>query len=401
MANNATTEIGSLEKQTLLTNTPEGKRVLKELKKFNPTALYKVYLLFMINGNKVVGTKSTFTNCAGIDGSINVTDNHFRTFLCIANDPRWAIIKTQTPAGQSSAFEPAGSQGVTTVLNPQRLDNNPVTGAQKKSPSLVEYALNKIHPKFTEELENYCMLIKTRAYLALPAMAFGSVQQAVSFVNGVVSAFQGIIFSVYKGIIKLIQQFYAYINGVIQKIQNMLISLIEQIVPLELICMLLEAVSVILDDISFFGSLFGMSGSIFNFINTIQGYIGQASSIISNPFGYLTSFIPPDIQNVINMVNQVGSNPGAFLTQQLSNFGYANALNLLQGNIIQSIMSKYGSQYAAVGPLSQLATNPNLPTLPTIIFPNIFCDNGYNRDENKNLYPNPAVIDFTTLGLKV
>jgi len=409
MATTTTTtgeSLASLETQTLLTKTKAGKETLGRLKQIVPPALYKVYLLILINGTSAVGSTSVYINAAGVVGSIKIdADHHFRAVVCMANDPSWKLFKTESKAGKDGAFELAGSQGVTSVMNSKRLNNNPITGPDRNSSSLAEYALNKIHPKFTEELEKYCMLIKTRAYLAIPASAFGAIQQVVSYMNGIVGAFQKAIFSVYRGVIKLIQQFYAYINGIIKKIQNMLMDLIEQIIPLDLICMILEAVQVILDDINFFTSLFGQSGSMFNFLNTFQGYINQVSTLISNPLSTLNAYIPADINNIIQMVEQIGSDPNGFLTDQLSNYGFAWALNAIQGDVLGAVINKYGAQYAAIGPVSQLLNSGegyarnmgSTAQTPATIKPDINRYSGVNRDENKNIFPFINKIDFADL----
>jgi hypothetical protein len=228
------------------------------------------------------------------------------------------------------------------------LDSSPVTGSSRNTPTLVENVLNKIHPKFTETIEKYCILIKNRAYLALPAMAFGSLGRVVSALNGVLKAFQGIIFNVYQGVIRAIQQFYAYINGIITKIQKQLISIIEQIIPLDLICLILDAIQVILDDIGFFASMFGGSGSIFAYLNIVQGFVNTASGIASNPLGYLKSFIPAEVKQLIDMVDQIGSDPNGFLTDQLNNYGYGYVVSALQGNLYGAIVQKYGGKYPAL-----------------------------------------------------
>lgn len=406
MANNA---IGDLEKQTLLTTTQEGVNCLHTLKFHHSKyeAMYNVYLLILINGNKAVGTKSTFVNKLGITGTINITVDHFREVYLLAQTKPYKLFKTASKAGKDGAFETFQSAGIQSAMCQRQLSDNPVTGPKKNSPSLVEYALNKIHPKFTESLEKYCNMIKTHAYLSLPAMSFGSLQRVVAGLNGVVGAFQKVIFSVYKGVMNMIKQFYAAINAIMATIQKEIISLIEQIIPLDLICLILETVQVIMDDISFFSSLFGQSGSIFQYLNTFQTYLNQASTLVSNPFSTLSAYMPPEIKNIIDMVDQIGSDPSGFLTDQLSNFGYAWAVNALQGDILGAVINKYGAQYAAIGPVSQLLNSGenyqrNLeyyPPTPAVIGPNINLSNSKVRDQNGNIYPNPTVCTLENLGI--
>lgn len=244
------------------------------------------------------------------------------------------------------------------------LPNNPASGPQQNVPPLCEQLLNKIHPDFTQNLENFCNLIRQRAYLALPAMAFGSLQRVVAGINGVVVAFQKIIGDIYQGVMRLIKSFYAYINGKINEIKRWIMWLIEQIIPIDILCLILEATQVLLDDINFFTSLFSQSGSIFSFLNQFQSYINVASNFLSNPLSTLESFIPADVLNIINLVEQIGTDPNGFITDQLTNYGYYWAAEALQGNLIAGLVDKFGPQFRAVGPIATLISSTGFNFAP-------------------------------------
>lgn len=234
------------------------------------------------------------------------------------------------------------------------IPNNPASGPDQNVPPLCEQLLNKIHPDFTQNIENFCNLIRQRAYLALPAMAFGSLQRVVARINGVVVAFQKIVGQIYQGAIRIIKAFYSYINGQINRIKRWIMWLIEQIIPIDILCLILEATQVLLDDINFYTSLFSQSGSIFAYLNQFQNYINIASNFLSNPLSTLESFIPADVLNIINLVEQIGTDPNGFITDQLTNYGYYWAAEALQGNIIAALVDKFGPQFRAIGPISNL-----------------------------------------------
>jgi len=271
--------------------------------------------------------------------------------------------------------------------------NSPVTGPNKNVPPLCEQALNKIHPDFTKNLEGFCNLIRTRAYLALPAMAFGSLAGVVKGITGVVVAFQRIVNSIYQGVLTIIQEWYAYINGILVEIQKWMMWVIEQIIPIDLICLILESVQVLLDDINFFTSLFSQSGSIFNYLNQIQNYINVASNFLLNPLTTVISSLPPEVTEIINLVNQIGTDPNGFIVDQLSNYGYYYVAEALQGNLIAALVDKYGQQYRAIGPVSNfinnsglLAPTPYFPPTPASIGPswNYGSDDDPVTDTNQN-----------------
>jgi phage-related protein len=115
--------------------------------------------------------------------------------------------------------------------------------------------MEKIHPGALADLEKFCNAIRTHSYLAMPKGSLGSIGRIVAGINGVVAAFQSIINDIYNGIILYIQQVYAWVNGIIGELQKKLMQAIEDIIPLDLICLLLDTFQTILDDVNFFTSL--------------------------------------------------------------------------------------------------------------------------------------------------
>jgi hypothetical protein len=336
----------ALEEQTGLLNSKEGVTALKCLYENTKPHMYKAYLTVLVQGVDAVGTVSEFNDYVKLH-KVKITTSLYKRVVNWANKLEQYKPFLKTPAGRSGALEPLGSEGLFQSLS-QSLESSPVTGSNRNTPTLVENVLNKIHPKFTATIEKYCILIKNRAYLALPAMAFGSLRRVVGALNGILGAFQKIIFNVYKGVIRAIQQFYAYINGIITKIQRMIVSIIEQIIPLDLICLILDAVQVILDDIGFFASMFGGNSSIFSYLNIVQGFVNTASSLATNPLGALKQFIPAEVKQLIDTVDQIGSDPSGFLTDQLNNYGYGYVMTALQGDLYGAIVQKYGGKYPAL-----------------------------------------------------
>jgi len=391
-------EIANLEKQTLLTNDPAGIEVLQQLRNFSHNNLiYMSYLYILVYGvgssnNQIIGKSISLT-----DPSTNITQTdyikveQFKYLYKMAQSEDYKILKS-TPAGQMGAFEESNSEGVITALNPFRLDLNPFNGAQKNGPSLVEYSLNKIHPQFYENLEKTLVAIKTHSYLALPPTSFEGLTNAVAYINGVVSGVQKIIFSVYQGVIKIIQKLYSYLNAIKVKVQQELLNIIEQIIPLDLICLILDAVQTVLDDINFFTSLFGQTGSIFTYLNQVQDFINLGSTWVSNPFTTLEAYLPADVVNIMQTIDQIGSDPNGFITDQLSNYGYSYVVNALQGDILGALVNKFGAQYAAIGPLATLLQSGEdyarnlgiVPNTPAIVGPNVYNVSGYTVDENLN-----------------
>jgi hypothetical protein len=386
--------INDLEKQSNLLNCEQGRQALVNLqaKTGDRLWMYKAYLTKLVIGVDSFSSVVEYRDATKLR-SVTIKKSLYQRLIRWANakNGKFAALK-KTPAGLSGALEDVGAEGLLASLS-QMLQESPVKGAKRNTPTLIEQALNMIHPKFTETVEKYCVLIKSRAYLSMPPMGVGSLQKVVGAMKGIMKAFQGIIFNIYQGAMRAIQQFYAYINGIVTKIQKMLVSIIEQIIPLDLICLILEAIQTLLDDANFFSSMFGGKGSFFQYLNTFQTYINAASNMVRNPFTLLKDFIPADIQKIIDMVDQVGSDPNGFLTDQLNNYGYGYVMSALQGNFYGALVSKYGSKFPAlraaeyfVGRADGVAGGMGVSTPnPASMGPNIHqTEDGKYVDENNN-----------------
>jgi hypothetical protein len=397
-------EVSELERQTNLTLYPYvfGGELARIKHQFSNLNADKYYLLlnFLVYGfdNKVLSSSMQGNTRFVIDQTF-IDD-----FLRMARTPQLQEALKKTPAYQKGCFEDIGKLG-STEANVDNMANSPL-GSKRNHPSLITNLMEKIHPGALADLEKFCNAIRTRSYLSLPKGSLGSIGRIVAGINGVVAAFQAIVNDIYNGIILYIQQIYAWINGIIAQLQKKLLEFIESIIPLDLICLLLDTFQVILDDINFFTSLFNMSNSFTNVMNSIQNVVNQISSVVSNPFSTLSAFLPPNITNIVQQINQIGTDPGGFLADQLSNYGYAWAAQAIQGNIIGALSNKFGPQYAAFNPIANILAQSGTilnrygqgaqmyPAVAASMGPNIY--NGGNEDvyghpiDSGNIFSNIA-----------
>lgn len=404
-------DIKYLEKQTNLSLLPYPFGELCYIKhcfsNLNTNTYYLLLsmLVYGFDYNVLTSTKDPKQNKSVIDL------NFINDFRLMVNDPVISKFLKKTPAYSKGCFDNIGCFGVTHGVNANRQTVSPITGPTQHTSSLVENLLEKIHPGATQELENFCNKIRTRAWMSLPKGSFGSLASIVSKLNGVLEAFQAIISDLYQGCIEIIQKMYAAINGIVSQIQKKLLSLINDIIPLDLLCLILDTLQVLMDDINFFTSMFQMSGSFLNYLNTFQNYLNTASQLVSNPFATIQSYLPSDVTNIIDMVNQIGADPNGYLADQLNNYGYGYVLNALQGNLVGAIVNKYGAQYASITPLGNILTKGTaiysrfggqFPPMPATMGPNIYTGSSgtTNIDINGNPFNNIGqtfVSDFNNL----
>lgn len=341
------TSIKEYESSSGLTSKPQLLNFLRN--KADTPAQYIAWLEILKSGYECVDKTITYEG-----DSQKITPGFYKNFIRVMEKSGWYDdIKSLTPAGQKEEVEDIGQDGAWSRYIPN-LPDNPVTGPAINTPCLGADLLNQIHPDFVNNLENFCNIIRTRAWLAIPAGAMGSIGSLMWYITGAVSAFFNALIWIYQGMELLIQQFFALISSAMRLIQQIIISVVEQIIPIDLICTILDAVQIVLDDIGFFASLFGGSDSLFNTLNAIQNVVNILSTGINfvyNPFSAVQYFFPEEVAAVMNLANQLQNLPQNLLSQVLTNFGFFTAANNEGLAIAAAIIQRYGLG-AQLGPLA-------------------------------------------------
>jgi len=386
--------IADFEKRTNLTGSDDDKKGLSLIyKKFlaNLNKHRKALLLSML----VEGFDYKILTCKANPNQNEciIDDTFIKNFQDLVKDEKLLKYIKKTPAYQKGCFDESGAYGATAITGDSH-QSNPITGATRHQPSLTEKLLNSIHPDAYKNIESFCNKIRTRSWLALPKNGFGSLSKIIHGIQASIEAFQEMIADVYQGCIEVIQQVYAYLNGVMVAIQKKIISIISENIPLDFICLILDTLQVLMDDINFFTSLFQMSGPFLNYLNNFQSFLNSASQFVSNPLSTIQAYLPEEVNNIINLVNQIGADPNGFIADQLNNYGYGYVLNALQGNLVGAISNKYGPQYASITPLGNILTKATaiysryggkFPTTPATLGPNIYTGpQGMSVDVNGN-----------------
>jgi hypothetical protein len=310
---------------------------------------YFILLNFLIEGfdNNVLSAQIGNTQAKFV-----VDDTFIKDFQRMIEIPQLTQILKKTPAYFKGAFDSIGQFG-NIEANGDRRDNNAMTGPNRYTPSLVTNAMEKILPGSVNNLEKFCNTIRTRAYLSMPTGSFGSIRRVINLINGVIRTLNTLINDFYKQLTKYIRKVYATINTIIDNIKTWLLNLINDIIPLDLLCLILDTVQVVLDDINFFTSLFNASGPWLNYLNTIQNYVNTTSNFIQNPFTTLAAFLPADVAKYVDSFESIGEDPEGFISDQLSNYGLSYINTALQGDVVGALVEKFGSKYSSgVTPLN-------------------------------------------------
>lgn len=192
------TDIQNLEKQTGLNLLPYlfGGELARIKHQFTDLNINKYYLLLclLVYGfdNNIMSATIGENNPKYV-----IDDNFIKDFQRMIKIPQLTDILKKTPAFAKGCFEEMGQFG-NMAAGGDMMDNNPITGPNRYTPSLVTNTMEKIWPGSVNKLEKFCNMIRTRAYLTMPKSAFGSIQKVVRLINGVVKAFNKMMNDFYK-----------------------------------------------------------------------------------------------------------------------------------------------------------------------------------------------------------
>lgn len=314
--------------------------------------LYAALLFILVKGYNAIGAQFSLK---GSD-PVAVTADLYKWFVrCYIKDNGLTDALKKTPAGAKNELQDIGSDGIFTRYSAHNTINL-MTGPRVNVPCLTSDLLNSIHPGMVDDIENFCNVIRTRSYLSLPSDAFGGIGQAMWMITGAATAlYQGLV-EIYQGMVALIQQVYSYINNIYRMIQQLIMSVIEQIIPLDLLCLILDAVQTVLDDIGFFAQLFNGSDNLFQTLNAIQTVVNYASYGVNfayDPLGGLASLFPKQTQQLYNFISTIENMPQAFLGKLVQHVGFGVVSNNEALKIANTIVQRYGLG-ASLGPLGDV-----------------------------------------------
>jgi len=302
-------------------------------------------------------------------------------------------LQKQTPAGQKGELVTGGMLGIDALMTSQMFQN-PITGPAQNAPCLGADLLNSIHPGMVTGIENFCNVIRTRSYLCLPPGAYGGLSSFLYRVQGAVQGFIQAIYNIYHGALIVLQRFALMVNHLLTLLNHYVYEKIRRLIPLDLICAVLSAFQSVLDDIAFFAQLFNGGDAIFNAINSIQtvvNYAAQGLNYAYNPIS-LAGLIP-GVNNVFAALNQLSSDPEAFMGQLISNFGFTKGHGNKAIQIANAILLHYGLE-SQLGPLgSVLLTQGVAGNSSQWYRSGDTGTNGFGNLAYGNVTPNPGYMD--------
>lgn len=350
---NSQLDIKSLEAQTGLDNT-----ILSKLRNADGVdAVYASRLLILTKGYSCI---DTVVNDTSIGYSVPIK-LQYKNFINYIKNNGLEKALANTPAGQKNELKDIGNAGVGS-RNSANYIRNPMTGPAVNSPCLAADLLEGVFPGSIQNIEQFCNIVRTRAWISMPSDMFGGINSAMWYITGALNSFYSAIMEIYQGMQQLIRDFYATINGIMSMVNRVITSIIESIIPLGLICLILDAVQTVLDDIGFFAQLFNGSNQLFQTLNSIQTVVNYASFGVNfayDPIGGLALLFPNEVGQVFNFVNNIGQFPQTYFSKLIGNFGFGAVANN-EGLAVANTIIQYYGLGAQLGPLGPIISSAGI-----------------------------------------
>jgi len=131
-----------------------------------------------------------------------------------------------------------------------------------------------------------------------------------------------------------------------------LLSLLDKIIPLEILCLILDIISVFAGDLTEITNLMTSSLKISDVLKQFNVDAGIIGDFLSDPKGSIKSFLPEEFKNIINIVDSVANDPMGYLGSVLGDYGNGYMMNYLKGDIMGGILNQFGSKAPVLYPLA-------------------------------------------------
>lgn len=347
----------STKVSVLIVNTPELEKqsglsfghlqLIKQQAGHFAYSQYAAYLYVLVHGPTSLGIKIQDKK-SGTSTLIDETLIKKVHQLQSANPTLNQVLK-RTPAGTNGLFKISGDVGVSCGLNSYNQTSHLVYGEVHYLPPLLQHALQKISYSFFDKTAAYMQQIRAKAFLATPKSVYGSVEQVAAVLSNITTTFEKLILDIYKGAIRAIQTFVSYLNGLASQLQSFINNIVEQIIPADFMCLILQVLQFIVKDISFFTTIFANVTAITNIQGYLNQYLQQVEVIgITSLFANLT----PEVQNILNIIHNFNINPKAYVAGSIRNLVYASTIQALQEEFCKVAANRYKGNLSYAGTYS-------------------------------------------------
>lgn len=267
----------------------------------------------------------------------------------------------------TETLKPVSSFIGSTLYTLTGLMKDPIGSVTSDLPNTVGYMMDQLNPGLKAKYLATYKKYNIDKLAEMPGQLFGSLQQVVRSIDGILSVPIGLISDIYRGLMDLISQVSDFINSLFEQLQAFFTKIIDGLFPG--ILDFLNQVVAFANQIGGITQIFSGSNQILGFTNQLISGANQLNSFIQNPFDLAFSLVPPEIsqglyalQNPQALINQFLPPELSEYTQKLSSitgfgfngnmgFGLGSVLEGLQGGVLASILQGFATQFSILSPI--------------------------------------------------
>lgn len=258
--------------------------------------------------------------------------------------------------------------------------------------------INQVSPGMGDKINGLNQSLNLQALSRFPSQVVSGIDHILTGLGNLLAVPLNILSEIYYGYQAIMQSISKMISSVMKSVTQLLFDFLDSLIPIKSILGLLEQVSTLANQVGGIAGAFNIS-AITDVTNQITGFTDQFTSVLENPLDFAASFLPPQVSDILNDLQDPQSLIEGLLPEQAAVFvdGLKNPQNLIksflppdmaagfdkisemtgfgyQGNagwgfrkamdgtqttVLTNIMSQFKNQTGAFGPV--LAGRPDTP----------------------------------------
>lgn len=231
--------------------------------------------------------------------------------------------------------------------------------------------IDRVSPGFTNKIDATIKKYNLENLANLPDQIVGGVRNMLSMIDRLLAVPFAYLEDLYNGLMGLMQQISKLVDDLIATFFNFFFGpngVLDQLFPISLVLQVLQAAGELVALFGMLNSMFGGFTAVSNILGQVNGFISQATSIISNPQQLIMSYLPSQVTDFLSAIR----NPEQFLNQIIppqvagllgqignisglgfsSNLGYGleGVLSSIKGGILTKVFDQYLQQISIIAP---------------------------------------------------
>jgi hypothetical protein len=318
----------------------------------------------------------------GNDGSIfgraSQTVNNTLNEISLQTGTFLGNASTSITTGIKDLMKPVSPFIGTTLASLHTMARDPL-GAISRLPQTLLKLVESISPRLAGDIEAFFKSQKVSNFARLPGLVYGSIKSVVSFIDFALALPAIILSDLYDFVADIMEGVADLIDQVMKQLVDFILKSalgwLDEIYPIEDLLLLLNDIGSLMSQIggittAFFGPNVA-AGWAFN----IQGYINNATTLLTNPMDLVYTYMPPQVGQVLYTLRNPAQLVNSIIPPEIGNFlgqiqqitgiglngnmgyGFLGVLEAFKGGIIGSIVRNFANQYRILSPLLNLTSS--------------------------------------------